>query len=81
MILDIGLPAEDGYSLIARIRELETAQDLSRVPAIALTAFARGEDRQRALAAGFQRHLAKPVDQAELVDAVSAVLPRDDARA
>ena len=72
MILDIGLPGEDGYSLIKRFRNMETAQQLTRVPAIALTAFARTHDRERAFAAGFDEHLAKPVD----VEALVAVLLR-----
>jgi CheY-like chemotaxis protein len=77
MILDIGLPADDGYSLIARLRELEAAQGLSRVPAIALTAFARTHDRERALAAGFDEHLAKPVDIETLVAALLRLTRRD----
>jgi CheY-like chemotaxis protein len=72
MILDIGLPGEDGYSLMKRFRNLETAQQLTPVPAIALTAFARNNDRERAFAAGFDEHLAKPVD----IEAVVAVLLR-----
>lgn len=77
MILDIGLPAEDGYSLIARIRELEAAQGLSRVPAIALTAFARTRDRERAFAVGFDEHLAKPVDIETLVTVLLGLTRRD----
>jgi signal transduction histidine kinase/ActR/RegA family two-component response regulator len=69
LISDIGMPEEDGYTLIHSVRAL--AQDeLSRIPAIALTAFARNEDRTRALVAGFNVHLAKPIDPAELVQAV-----------
>jgi PAS domain S-box-containing protein len=67
MILDIGLPGEDGYSLIQRLRNMETAERLSRVPAVALTAFARMHDRERALNAGFDEHLPKPVDVDTLV--------------
>jgi two-component system, chemotaxis family, CheB/CheR fusion protein len=77
MILDIGLPVEDGYSLITRIRELETAQQLSRVPAIALTAFARPDDRERAFAAGFDEHMPKPVDIEILVAALLRLTRRD----
>lgn len=76
MILDIGLPAEDGYSLINRIRRLETTRQLPRVPAIALTAFARAHDRERAFSAGFDEHLAKPVD----IDALVAALLRSTQR-
>lgn len=72
MILDIGLPGEDGYSLIRRFRNLETAEQLARIPAIALTAFARTHDREHAFTAGFDEHLAKPVD----VDALVATLLR-----
>jgi len=77
MILDIGLPGEDGYSLIARIREHEKAQGLSRVPAIALTAFARTHDRERAFAVGFDEHLAKPVDIETLVAVLLRLTRRD----
>lgn len=65
LISDIGLPGEDGYSLMESIRRL-TPQEGGAVPAIALTAFVRPEDRARALRAGFQAHIAKPVDSAEL---------------
>jgi CheY-like chemotaxis protein/two-component sensor histidine kinase len=62
MIVDIGLPGEDGYALVKRLRDIEAAEQLSRVPAIALTAFARKHDRERAFSVGFDAHLAKPVD-------------------
>ncbi len=69
IVCDIGLPGDDGYSLIAKVREHE--RDTSRTtPAIALTAFARVEDRQRAIAEGFQRHLAKPVGPGQLVSVI-----------
>jgi CheY-like chemotaxis protein len=71
LVSDIGLPDEDGYSLIRRIRGLET-DDAGSLPAIALTAFARSADRTRALRAGFQAHLAKPVDPAELLAVVGS---------
>ena len=74
LVSDIGMPGEDGYSLIARVRHLE--REHARVPAIALTAFARAEDRRRALLAGFQLHLAKPVEPAELVAAVASFTGR-----
>lgn len=67
MILsDIGLPSEDGYEFLAKLRKLSDAEG-GDTPAVALTAFARAEDRRRALMAGFQMHLSKPVDSAELV--------------
>jgi CheY-like chemotaxis protein len=62
------MPGEDGYSLI---RKLRAANRTASIPAAALTAFARNEDRQRALEAGFQLHLAKPVDVRSLVAAVA----------
>jgi signal transduction histidine kinase/CheY-like chemotaxis protein len=64
IVSDIAMPGEDGFSLIRRIRALPG--DLGRIPAIALSAFARAEDRARALDAGYQMHLAKPVELAEL---------------
>jgi CheY-like chemotaxis protein len=64
VLSDIGMPEHDGYELISRLRALPDGQ---RVPAVALTALARSDDRTRALRAGFQTHLAKPVDFAELV--------------
>jgi CheY-like chemotaxis protein len=66
------MPDHDGYDLIQRIRSLEAAAGTS-TPAIALTAFARSEDRTRALMAGYQMHLAKPVEAAELVATVASV--------
>jgi PAS domain S-box-containing protein len=67
VLSDIGMPEHDGYELIARLRELPGGRS---VPAVALTALARGEDRTRALRAGFQLHVAKPVDFTELVAVV-----------
>jgi CheY-like chemotaxis protein len=69
LVSDLGMPDEDGYSLLSRIRALSADQG-GHVPAIALTALARPEDRRRALTAGFQVHLAKPVDASELVAVV-----------
>jgi CheY-like chemotaxis protein/nitrogen-specific signal transduction histidine kinase len=72
LIADIGMPGEDGYSLIRRIRTLSSAETAA-IPAAALTALARKEDRQHALQAGFQLHLAKPVDSQSLINAVAAL--------
>lgn len=69
LVSDIGMPEEDGYSLITRVRALE-AQGNKFIPAVALTAYAREEDRERALAHGFQLHLAKPVEPDELLAAI-----------
>jgi len=65
LLSDIGMPGEDGYSLIRKVRALP-ADTGGETPAIALTGFGRTQDRQRALAAGFHLHVAKPVDPAEL---------------
>ena len=67
VLSDIGMPHHDGYELITRLRALPGARS---IPAVALTALARGEDRTRVLRAGFQMHLAKPVDSREVVAVV-----------
>jgi signal transduction histidine kinase len=69
LISDLAMPGEDGYALIRRVRALP-AEEGGRVPAVALTAYALAEDRARALSAGFQLHLPKPVDPAELAAVV-----------
>jgi len=69
LISDIRMPEEDGYSLIRSLRNAGAA-----TPAIALTAYARREDADAAYAAGFQMHLAKPVDAGQLIDAVANLL-------
>ena len=75
LVADIGMPEEDGYSLIRTIRSLPAEQGGS-IPAAAVTAMARTEDRRRALLAGFQTHVAKPVDVAELVAVVASLAGR-----
>jgi PAS domain S-box-containing protein len=75
LLSDISMPGEDGYSLIARVRALPPEKN-GRVPALALTAFARGEDRRRALLAGFDGHLPKPVEPQELVLVLSSMIRR-----
>lgn len=69
IVSDIGMPHEDGYSLIRRVRALPQEQG-GETPAIALTAFVRHEDRTRALQAGYQVHVAKPVEPSELMNVV-----------
>jgi len=73
LVSDIGMPDRDGYDLIRQVRGRLAAKAL---PAVALTAFARSEDRRRALLAGFQTHVAKPVDPAELVAVVASLVER-----
>ncbi len=75
LLSDIGMPDEDGYSLIKRVRALG-AYEAGKVPALALTAYARSEDRVRAMAAGYQMHLAKPVEPAELIMIVASLAGR-----
>jgi signal transduction histidine kinase/ActR/RegA family two-component response regulator len=75
LVSDIGLPVEDGYSLIRKVRSRTPARG-GRIPAAAVTAYAGAEDRRRALDAGFQSHLAKPVDPSELVMTIAALAGR-----
>jgi len=75
LISDIGMPDEDGYSLMRRVRQLPAAVG-GRVPAIALTAYARVEDRMQALRAGYQMHVPKPVELAELVTVAASLARR-----
>jgi len=71
VVSDIGMPGEDGYSLIRDIRDADAAGDQQRLPCIAVTAYAREDDRMRALAAGYDRHITKPLDPAALLRAVA----------
>ncbi|HSF41223.1 MAG TPA: ATP-binding protein, partial [Thermoanaerobaculia bacterium] len=75
LVSDLGMPDEDGYGLIRAVRALPPDQG-GAVPAAAVSALARPEDRERALLAGFQMHLAKPVEPAELVAAVAKLAER-----
>jgi signal transduction histidine kinase len=75
IVSDIGLPGEDGYELLRKVRSLAPDRG-GKVPAAALTAFARAEDRLRALEAGFETHLAKPLDPSELVATVARLAGR-----
>src|SRR3954468_19899083 len=74
LVSDIGMPERDGYDLIREIRA--RGRDAVALPAVAVTAFASPEDRQRALAAGFQVHLAKPVDPRELTSVIASLAGR-----
>jgi CheY-like chemotaxis protein len=79
VVSDIGLPDVDGYDLMQRIRSLPVRAG-GATPAIALTAYARTEDRTRAFRAGFQAHLAKPIEPAELVATISSFAGLIEAR-
>jgi CheY-like chemotaxis protein len=80
VIADIGLAGEDGYMLIRSLRRIERECDSAPIIAVAVTAFARLEDRKRALAAGFNEHVPKPIDPERLI-AVLANLIKPRARA
>ena len=75
IVSDIAMPGEDGYSLIRRVRSLDI-DGVNRIPAIALTAYSRTKDRTQALSAGFQMHVPKPVNAAELAHAIVSVIGR-----
>ena len=72
LVSDIGLPIESGYDLIRKVRAM--ASDTNKVPAIALTAFATENDRKMSLSAGFQAHLAKPVEPSDLLKTIKGVI-------
>jgi PAS domain S-box-containing protein len=74
LVSDIGMPVLDGYAFIKRVRALDSSH--RDIPAIALTAYARAEDRMRALAAGFQMHVPKPVEASELVMVIASLVKR-----
>lgn len=77
LVSDIGMPDEDGYSLIRKLRAWE-APIGKQIPAIALTAYARDEDRKKALNAGFQRHLSKPVEPDDLLKAIFSLANKEE---
>ena len=76
LVSDIAMPDVDGYGLIAKVRSLENGEAQS-IPAVAITAYAKDEDRKRALSSGFQIYLPKPVELAELVRVVARAVRRD----
>jgi CheY-like chemotaxis protein len=76
LVSDIAMPDEDGYGLIEAIRKLENG-DSQIIPAVAITAYAKEEDRERALSSGFQIYLAKPVELTELISVVARAARRD----
>jgi CheY-like chemotaxis protein len=75
IVSDIGMPGEDGYSLMRRVRALDPEQG-GLIPAIAVTAYSRIEDRAQAMAAGFQMHISKPVKLSELGYAITSIIGR-----
>jgi signal transduction histidine kinase/DNA-binding response OmpR family regulator len=79
LVSDIGMPGEDGYELIRKVRALEPEHG-GRIPAVALTAYARVEDRLRVLSAGFQMHVPKPVEPVELATVVASFAWRTEKR-
>jgi signal transduction histidine kinase/CHASE1-domain containing sensor protein/ActR/RegA family two-component response regulator len=76
LVSDIAMPDEDGYGLIEKIRLLENGET-QNIPAVAITAYAKDEDRERALSSGFQIYLAKPVELTELISVVARAARRD----
>jgi signal transduction histidine kinase/ActR/RegA family two-component response regulator len=79
LLVDVEMPVEDGYSLIRKIRARDPARG-GKTPAVALTAYGRSEDRMRALSAGFNMHVPKPVEPAELIAVVAGLAELDTAR-
>jgi CheY-like chemotaxis protein len=77
LLSDIGMPGMDGYTLIATVRSLQQYETL---PAIALTAYASDNDKQRAIAAGFQNHIPKPIDPTQLIAAILQLAQRQSKR-
>jgi CheY-like chemotaxis protein len=75
LVSDIGMPGEDGYTLIGKLRALGPERG-GGIPAVALTAYARSEDRMRALASGFQVHVPKPIEAGELVVVIASLAGR-----
>ncbi|MBV8853943.1 MAG: response regulator, partial [Sinobacteraceae bacterium] len=73
LLSDIGMPDMDGYQLIRKVKQLDDARSRP-IPAIAITAYARSEERQRSLLAGFHMHLSKPVEARELVASIAGLL-------
>ncbi|MGA9997950.1 MAG: ATP-binding protein [Pyrinomonadaceae bacterium] len=75
LVSDIGMPEEDGYTLIRKVREMEQERG-GRLPAVALTAYAMAEDRLRALSSGFQAHVSKPIEPNELLMVLASLVDR-----
>jgi CheY-like chemotaxis protein len=80
IVSDIEMPDEDGYELIRKVRQLEAENGGRTVPAVALTAYGRVEDRLRALSAGYQIHMAKPAEPTELAHVIASLASRSASR-
>ncbi len=78
MLIDLGMPEMNGFELIARVRRSDRLE-IRKIPAAALTAYARSEDRSKALRSGFQMHLAKPIDPGELMAAMATLSSQGNA--
>lgn len=76
LVSDIGMPGEDGYALIREVRAREPERG-GLIPALALTGYASADDERRAVEAGFQMHVPKPVKLSELIEAVASLARRD----
>ena len=76
IVSDVGMPGVDGYEFISRLRSL-SPEEGAKIPAVALTAYVRVEDRMRALAAGYQMHVPKPVETAELAAVIASLCAWD----
>jgi PAS domain S-box-containing protein len=77
LISDIGMPDQDGYELMRKLRALPPQRG-GKTPAIALTGYASRKDRERALNTGYQQHMAKPIEQADMIKAIAALVGRGD---
>jgi CheY-like chemotaxis protein len=77
MSSDIGMPDQDGYELIRKLRSLPVEKG-GATPAIALTGYASRKDRERALSSGYQQHMAKPIEQVDMIRAIAALIGRGD---
>ncbi|MDB5107381.1 MAG: two-component hybrid sensor and regulator, partial [Candidatus Binatus sp.] len=75
LVSDIGMPGEDGYQLMRKVRS-RSAEQGGQIPAIALTALARAEDRMKVLSAGYQMHVPKPVEPIELATVIASLMKR-----
>ena len=76
LISDIGMPDHDGYEFIRRVRASEATSQTRKVPAVALTAYARVQDRMRALIAGYDTHVSKPLESGELLTVAASLVGR-----